>query len=168
MKFISRKNSNLQAGKTFSILSALLLGMLAMGSWSSLHAAGETWDANTTSGGVQDGTGTWSTTNVQFLSTGTAVDQAWVNGDDALLGGSAASSGTSMLVILGSNITVNNLAFGNIQNGGGGWAIRNNSPNTFTLTITGSMSNANGNGDLRRFDRAGPEHREFLEHDLEL
>jgi autotransporter-associated beta strand protein len=117
-------------------------GMLQVLQWneqtyfSSVTPASVFWDSNTTTADVQDGSGTWNTSGMNF-SDG-SKNLAWVNGTtvSAIFGGASGAAGT---VTLGANITAKNLTFNPVASGnytiaGGG----------FTLTLSsGSIIAAN-------------------------
>src|SRR5438874_12091894 len=71
-------------------------------------AADLQWDANTGTAGAQDGSGTWDTSNTNWLTaTGTnGTNTNWVNGSNAFFGGNpfgfGLSSGTGGVVTLGT------------------------------------------------------------------
>lgn len=105
-----------------------------------------TWDADPGTSGVQDGTGTWDLTSPNWY-TGTA-NTVWDNATpaSAVFGNSttAAVAGTSPSeVVLGANINVNNLTFGNAADGGY-YLIEDFSGNNYTLTLSGNVTK-NGN-----------------------
>lgn len=76
-----------------------------------LHGADLTWDGDTSTAGLQDGAGTWNTTDLNrwYNSTGAAY-QAWSssNPDLAIFG---AGSGTAGVVTLAAPITASGLRF---------------------------------------------------------
>ena len=118
MKSDSQKNSNLPVRN--SILCAISLACaLGIGVGGTLHAAPFTWDNNSTSAGIQDGLGNWTTatTTSNFITTGGA-NAAWTNGGDAFFGnGSSTVATTGGAVTLTSAITANSITFNPIKTG---------------------------------------------------
>jgi autotransporter-associated beta strand protein len=99
------------------------------------HAARTaTWDANTTTSGVQDGSGTWSYTLTNWWSG--SFDDYWGNADTAVFGAGGTGAYT---VTLGDNITANSVTFNS-----GYYTITNTASESLTLAgTTGITANAN-------------------------
>ena len=91
-----------------------------------------TWDANGTSTGVTDGSGTWiNSTNTWWNG---AANVNWVDGNDAVIG----SGGAGGTLTLGS-VTAHNLTFGSFT---GSYALTGG-----TLTVTNQIA-ANSSGNI--------------------
>ena len=113
-----------------STLASLLV------SWSALHAASVTWDADTVTTAAQDGVGTWNTSNTNWWNGTTNV--SFTTGDNATIG---ATTGTST-VTLGGSLAVGNLIFTN--NGSGKACTVDLGGNT--LTVNGTLSTSGNVG----------------------
>lgn len=77
----------------------------------SLRGADLTWDGDTVTTGLQDGAGTWNTTDInRWYNSTTTLYQAWSNGtpDLAIFGAASGAPGT---VTLGTPITASGLRF---------------------------------------------------------
>lgn len=111
-----------------AILPTLVTSTLLVAFRLSAGAAAATslWDSNTTTGGAQDGSGTWQTGGGNWYDSTNNVNQTWVDGNDAIFGAGSGAAGT---VSLGSPITANSLTFN--APGSGAYTITGN-----TLTIT--------------------------------
>ena len=92
--------------------------------------SGMTWDANSTTNGIQDGSGTWNLTNTNFSDGNSNYSWNTTYTQVATFGAANAAAGT---VTLGANITASSLIFnpaasGNYNIAGGG----------FTLALSGN------------------------------
>jgi autotransporter-associated beta strand protein len=98
--------------KTFTLKLPFLAGLTTIVCAFGLHAADLTWDADPTTGGIQDGANAWNlTTNTWWDG---ANNVLWDNSTpaNAIFGGSAVS-GTAGPVTVGAGLTINigNLTF---------------------------------------------------------
>ncbi|GAT32572.1 autotransporter-associated beta strand repeat-containing protein [Terrimicrobium sacchariphilum] len=90
-------------------MTALLLAGVCGSALTTARAASYTFDANTSSAGVQDGAGTWNTTLSNFWN-GTS-DVKWPNQDtDVAVFGAGGGAGT--MTITTGTVTTNGITFG--------------------------------------------------------
>ena len=115
-----------------SKLQKIVFGCLAiLASAAMLHAANVTWDADTTTTGAQDGSGTWDaiTANWWTGSANTTFNIATTPPDMPIFG---ALNGVAGTVTLGSAINSSNIIFN--APGVGNYTIAGSGANTLTLT----------------------------------
>ncbi len=100
------------------------------------------WDANIGTSGVQDGGGTWNTTNLNFSDD--TSNYAWINGTttSATFGAGNGAAGT---VTLGAAITATNLTFDATSSGsyniaGGGFTLTLASGSVITTNVNATIS----------------------------
>lgn len=105
-----------------SQISLLVFGMLGA------QAANFTFDANTSTTGAQDGSGTWNTANVNWWNG--SADVAWGAANVAVFG---AGTDGSYAITLGNATTAQALTFSN-----SGYTLSAASAQTLTLTNTGN------------------------------
>jgi hypothetical protein len=81
--------------------SLTLFPVLVLAATSHAGAAALTWDADTTTPGAQDGSGTWTPTSANFYNAATGADQAPVSGLDTI------TLGTGTAGVVTATITLN-------------------------------------------------------------
>jgi fibronectin-binding autotransporter adhesin len=87
-----------------SLACAILLLMAAMPA----AAATLTWDADTVTVGIQDGNGTWTTGGTNWWDG--SANQAWANGDSAIIGNGGISAALPLITVSGT-VTLSELTF---------------------------------------------------------
>ncbi len=98
------------------------------------------WDADAGTVAAQDGTGTWTAGQPNWLNQSLALDnQSWVDGSHAVFGAGIGTAGT---VTLGGPITVGNLTFD--PTGAGSYTLAGSQ----TLTLSNSTLTANTAGTI--------------------
>ncbi len=115
------------------------------------EAAIFTWDAGTAGGNgsqsssPQDGAGTWSTTNLNWTTTGTGADVGWANstGNSALIGSGNNSVSGVQNITMGAAVTLGNITFGTVN--GGSYDIVGTSSNTLGMTGSTPTVTVNAN-----------------------
>lgn len=123
-----------------------------------LRGADLTWDGDTVTTGLQDGAGTWNTTDTnRWYNSTTALYQAWSNGtpDLAIFG---AASGTPGTVTLGTPITASGLRFdvagytlsGSTLTLAGASAVTANSDATLSSILAGTAGMTKDGGGILR------------------
>ncbi len=107
------------------------------------------WDNTASNGVVNNGSGTWNTTNLTWLKSPTGANQIWVGGSSATFGGNPGTGAAGTVSVSGTQ-NVKNLIFdatpsGNftIQNGtlnlqGGLWGVNQNA--TISSILQGSAN----------------------------
>jgi hypothetical protein len=114
--------------------ATLFLALIALAAPRSM-AAIFTWDSSGShSSSPQDGPGTWSTTGLDWTSTGTGADVGWTNStsNSAVIGsGNNAVSGVQTITT-GAALTLGNITFGTVN--GGSYDIVGPSANTLGMT----------------------------------
>ncbi|MGB8355590.1 MAG: autotransporter-associated beta strand repeat-containing protein, partial [Chthoniobacteraceae bacterium] len=124
----------------FGIIAAIAVN-LAIGT--AARATVVTWDTSTTAG-IQDAAGTWSTGASDWTVNGTVLS-GWINGNDAVIG---ASGGTPGTITVSSAITVNSITFGPVTTG---FYTISGSAITLTsgsISVGASASTTNGQGTI--------------------
>jgi autotransporter-associated beta strand protein len=92
--------------RTWALRASIAFATITL-SFSTIHAATLTWDANGATAGQTDGAGAWDTpTELKWWTGSTNVD--WNSGDDAVFGWAGAGGG----VTLGSATSVGSLSMG--------------------------------------------------------
>lgn len=126
-----------------SVHGAMAVGIAAALFAPALSAATLTWDANTSTSGAQDGSGTWNTANTNWWNG--AANVTWNNAtpDNATFG---AVSGNAGVITLGEHITVGTLRL-DVPGSGLGYTLAGSGANTLTVSsivpVTGTISTIN-------------------------
>jgi len=95
-----------------------------------------TWDPVGPPGVITDGPGVWDTTSLNWTADNGNTRTAWVNGDDAVIGGGTAGSAGTITIGSGG-VQVQSITC-NPPNGGGSYTITGG-----TLTLSGNSVNTN-------------------------
>ncbi len=95
-------------------MAALLIAGFCGSALTTARAASYTFDANTGSAGVQDGSGTWNTTLANFWNGTSDVQWPNQNTDVAVFG---AGGGGGIMTITTGNVTTNGITFATVTSG---------------------------------------------------
>ena len=96
------------------------------------------WDASTGTAGIQDGTGTWSVNNANWLLNGAGADLVWDNAgpNDAVFGGGTSGTAGNVSIPGGTTVTVRNITFN--APSAGSYTVNGSTPTTSILNLSGT------------------------------